>query len=86
MMRLAVSNTDLRLWGWKRNLHTASTIKQPVSSLDGVVDSVGTGSIVDLPQSKADLRHLVAIIQRNVRNVDRHGGEGTAVGNSVSLQ
>ena len=84
-MRLAVSKTDVQLWGWKRNLHTASTVKQPVSSLDGVVDSVGAGSIVDLPQSKADLRHLVAIIQCNVGNVDRHGGEETATGRSVSL-
>ena len=45
-----------------RDLLTASTVEQSVSSLDGIVDSVRTCSIVDLPQSKANLRHLVAIV------------------------
>lgn len=31
------------------NSHTASAVKESVSSLDGVVDSVGAGIVVDLP-------------------------------------
>jgi hypothetical protein len=64
---------------------TASTIEQPVSSLDGVVDSVRACSIVDLPQSKANLRHFVAIVQRNVGSVDSHGSEEFAIGKAISL-
>jgi hypothetical protein len=68
-----------------QDILTASTVKQSVSSLDGIVDSVRTGSVVDLPQSKANLRHLVAIVQRNVRSVDSHGSEEVAIGKAISL-
>jgi hypothetical protein len=68
-----------------RDLLTASTVEQSVSSLDGIVDSVRTCSIVDLPQSKANLRHLVAIVQRNVGSVDSHGSEEVAIGKTIPL-
>lgn len=32
-----------------RKIHTASAIEQPVSSLDGIVDSVGAGCVVNFP-------------------------------------
>jgi hypothetical protein len=65
------------------NVLTASTVEQSVSSLDGIVDSVCAGSIVDLPQSKANLRHLVAIVQRNVGGVDSHGSEEVAMRKTI---
>lgn len=41
----------------------AGTIKQSVAGLDGVVDSVGTGGIVDFPETETDLWHRVAIVE-----------------------
>ena len=63
----------------------AQVVEQPVSSLDGVVNSVGAGSIVDLPQSKANLGHLVAIVERNVGSVDSHGSEEVAMRKVILL-
>lgn len=47
--------------------HTAGTVQQPVSGLDGVVNRVGACSIVHLPQTKAHLGHLVAAAQLDGR-------------------
>jgi hypothetical protein len=69
----------------RESVRTAGAVEQPVSSLDGVVHSVGAGRIVDLPQSKADLGHLVAIVQRNVWSVDSHGSEEVAMCKVISL-
>lgn len=38
----------------------AGSVKQTVTSFDGVVDSVGTSLVVDLPEAEADLWHLIA--------------------------
>ena len=54
------------------NRHTACAIEESVAGLDGIVDGVGAGVVVDLPQTEADLRHLVAIVQRDVGSVDSH--------------
>lgn len=51
------------------SLRTACAVKQPVASLDGIVNSIGTSGIVDLPQAKADLGHLVAIVEGDERDV-----------------
>jgi hypothetical protein len=61
-----------------QDLRTTSSIKQPVSSLDGIVDGVGAGVVVDFPETEADLGHLVAIVQRDVGCVD-HGCESVSV-------
>jgi hypothetical protein len=63
---------------WRRS-HTTSAIEQPVSSLDRIVDSVRACRVVNLPQTKADLGHLVAIVQRNVGRVDSHCCEKVAI-------
>lgn len=66
---------------WDRKIeHTASAIEEPVSGLDSIVDGVGASVVVNLPQTKADLRHLVAIVQRNVGGVDSHCRECVAMG------
>lgn len=65
---------------------TASSVKQPVSRLDGVVNRVGTRGIVHLPQPKAHLGHLVAVIQRDNGDVGRHGSEEAAAGNVVCYE
>jgi hypothetical protein len=62
-----------------RGIHTASSIKQPVSSLDGIVDSVRASIVVDLPQTETDLGHFVTIVQSNVGGVNSHGCEEIAV-------
>ena len=50
----------------RRNRHTTGTVEKTVSSLDGVVDSVGASVVVDLPQTKANEWHLSS------RSVDCH--------------
>ena len=55
---------------------TARAVKETVASLDRVVDRVGASGIVDLPQPEADLRHLVATVELDVR--DRHCDNGSA--------
>jgi len=65
--------------GEEHSVHTTSSVKQPVSSLDGIVYGVGAGGIVDLPQTEADLGHLVAIVQRDIGCVDSHCCEEVAV-------
>lgn len=49
--------------------HTAGTVKESVTSLDGVVDSVGTGGVVDLPETETNERHLRA------RSAECHGDQ-----------
>lgn len=53
--------------------HTASAVKQPVSDLYGLIDLIRAGCVVHLPQPQTDLRHLVAIVKLDGRDVDRHG-------------
>lgn len=48
--------------------HTASAVKQTVTSLDGVVDSVGASVVVDLPETEAHEGHFIAVVK-----LDRHG-------------
>lgn len=43
-----------------------STVEQAVASLDGVVNLVGAGVVVDLPQTEADDRHFTAIVELDV--------------------
>jgi hypothetical protein len=65
-------------------VHTASPVEQPVSSLDGIVYSIRASIIVDFPQTKADLRHLVTIVERNVWSLDSHCCEEVAFCESKS--
>ena len=51
---------------------TAGAVKEAVAGLDGVVDLVGAGVVVDLPQAEADERHLLAIVEGDCFGV-RHG-------------
>ena len=44
---------------------TTGTVKESVARLDGVVDSVGTGGIVDLPETETNERHLAAVVELN---------------------
>jgi hypothetical protein len=60
------------------HVHTASTVEQPVSSLDGIVYGVRASIVVDFPQAKADLGHLVAIVKRDVWSLDGHSCEEVA--------
>jgi hypothetical protein len=62
-----------------RGLHTTGAIEQAVSSFDSIVDGVRAGVVVNLPQTKADLGHLVAIVQRDVGRVDSHCCEEVAI-------
>jgi hypothetical protein len=62
-----------------RSLHTTGAIKQSVTSLDGIVHSIRAGGVVDLPQTEANLGHLVAIVQRNIGCVDSHCCEKVAI-------
>ena len=41
----------------------AGSVKETVTSLNGVVDSVGTGVVADLPEAEADLWHLIAGVE-----------------------
>jgi hypothetical protein len=54
----------------------ASTIKETVSSLDGVVNLVGASVVVDLPEAEADERHLAAVVELD--GGGRHGSGGEA--------
>jgi hypothetical protein len=63
----------------KRGVHTTSTVEQPVASLDGIVYGIRASVVVDLPETEADLGHLVAIVQRNVGCVDSHCCEEVAI-------
>ena len=42
---------------------TASSIKQSVSYFDSIVYGVGASSIVNLPQTKANLWHIVTRVE-----------------------
>lgn len=54
----------------------AGAVKQTVASLDGVVDLIGAGVVVDLPQAETDERHLAAIVELDGGR--RHGSGGEA--------
>ena len=54
----------------------ACTVKETVSSLDGVVNLVGASVVVDLPEAEADERHLAAIVELDSGR--RHGSGGEA--------
>ena len=41
----------------------AGSVKETVAGLDGVVDSVGTGVVADLPEAEANLWHLIAGVE-----------------------
>lgn len=47
---------------------TAGTIEEAVSDLDGVVDGIGSNVVVDLPETEADLGHVMARAELDVGN------------------
>lgn len=49
-------------------IHTAGAVKAAVAGLDGFVDLVGAGVIVDLPQTKAHKGHVIAAVQLDGRS------------------
>ena len=53
--------------------HTASTIEQTVTGLDGVVDNVGA-VFIDLPETEANLGHVIAAVKLDGGNVDHCDG------------
>ena len=53
-------------------LHTGGTVKETITHLDGIVDLIRAGVILDLPQSKADQGHFMAVVQFD--SGSRHGG------------
>lgn len=59
----------------RRDVRTAGPVKESITSLDGVVDCVCAGSIVNLPQTEPNLWHLVAIIQSDIGSFDSHCSE-----------
>jgi hypothetical protein len=54
----------------------ACAVKEAVAGLDGVVDLVGAGVVVDLPETETDKRHLAAIVKLDGGR--RHGSGGEA--------
>ncbi len=54
----------------------AGTIEETVTGLDGVVDSIGTGVVVDLPETEANLWHLIAGAELDGWDVDHICGFG----------
>jgi hypothetical protein len=54
----------------------ACAVKEAVAGLDGVVDLVGAGVVVDLPKTEAHQGHLAAVVQLNSGR--RHCGGGEA--------
>lgn len=53
--------------------HTASTIEQTVTSLDGVVDNLGA-VVIDLPEAEANLGHVEAAVKLDGGNVNHCDG------------
>jgi len=49
----------------EENGHTTGTVEEAVSSLDGIVDSVGASIVVDLPQTKANEWHLFKSVSKS---------------------
>jgi hypothetical protein len=49
------------------SLLTASSVEQSVACLYRVVDCVGADGIVDLPETEADLGHLMATVELDGR-------------------
>lgn len=47
---------------------TAGTIEEAVSDLDGVVDRIGSNAGVDLPETEANLGHVMARAELDVGN------------------
>lgn len=54
---------------------TCCAVEETVPALDGVVDLVGAGVVVDLPQAEAYDRHLMTAVQ-----LDRLGHCGCRMG------
>ncbi len=48
--------------------HTTCSVEQSIAYLNGIVDCVGTSSIVDLPQAKANLWHRITAVELNSRH------------------
>ena len=47
---------------------TAGTVKEAITSLDGIVDDIGGDGVVDLPEAEANLGHLIAAVELDVGN------------------
>lgn len=61
--------------------HTAGAVKETVTGLDGLVDLVGAGVVVDLPEAEAHEGHFVAGAKLNGRS--RHFGRRVSIQLSV---
>lgn len=78
-LRRDILRGNARLRRHEGTAHTTGAVEQPIASLDGIVYSVRARSVVNLPQTEADLGHLVAIVQRDVGCVDSHCCEKVTV-------
>lgn len=58
------------------SLHTTSPVQKPIARLEGIVDLIGTDIVVDLPQSKTNHGHFIAIIQLDRRRGLRRSPHG----------
>ena len=65
--------SDFKLVEGKHS-RTAGTIQQTVTSLDGLVNGVGAGGVVNLPEAEADLGHLVAAAELDGGDISHFGG------------
>lgn len=60
------------------NSRTASAVKETVTGLDGVVDSVGASSVVDLPETEANNWHVMAAVELDRRRSHDCCGQNTS--------
>ena len=65
-MRFSGTKPQLLVFTLDKSL-TASSVKESVTSLDGVVDNVRGNVVANLPQAEAHLGHLVAAAQLDAR-------------------
>lgn len=50
-------------WLFKGKKLTASAVKETVSNLDSIVDDISSDGVVDLPETEADLGHIIAAVE-----------------------
>jgi len=53
---------------------TACAIEETVTKLNGLVDGVGSNSVVDLPEAEAHLGHIKAAVELDVGHLDHFDG------------
>lgn len=59
---------------------TTCTVKKTVTSLDGVVDGISTSRVLDLPETEANLRHLIATVELDCGSGGSHRGVSESTG------